>query len=149
MLDTHFPKVLSTPVEPRSTTKKRQYYIPPTSVEPSHLNINLRILAFIESIRTRPLPDTRDTDLMDNPFQRVSAVVSLEKAIKLRALAILLPTKEDRERYDSELEAVIGLMAYPVPEASGEISRYLSQERRDAVADSIDAAILRMFFPLF
>lgn len=47
----------------------------------------------------------------------------------------------DRAKYIKELSNVVGILAYKIPEESS-VSRYLSQERRAAVAEQINSAIL-------
>jgi len=140
-------------------------YTASTSVDPAHLSLNLRILAFIEACRTIPLEyPPRDTHTQsdvptpfkhhttptspsqvlydhDDPesFQQQSALLS--RAQKLYAVADMLPKPSDRATYLKELANVGGLLAYKVPEESS-MSKYLSQERREAVADQINSAIL-------
>ncbi|KAH8833684.1 lish motif-containing protein [Flagelloscypha sp. PMI_526] len=150
LLEKYFPFVLSETEPPptSSRTRSSNAYLPATSVEPCHLMLNLRILAFTEALRTRPLVSgTTSSSAMDTSedssstdFERLPQSALLEKAMKLKALSMLLPSSQDRAAYERELENVIGLLAYPVPEES-EVARYLSQERRNAVADSVDAAI--------
>lgn len=53
----------------------------------------------------------------------------------------MISKPSDREQYREELKNVAGLLAYTVPEKSL-MSRYLSQERREAVAEQINSAIL-------
>lgn len=71
----------------------------------------------------------------------------LSKARKLLSLAETLTQPSDRDLYVKELTNIGGLLAYKVPEHSS-ISKYLSQGRREAVADQINRAILdRMGLP--
>jgi len=65
----------------------------------------------------------------------------LLKAQKLYALTNMLPNRADQTTYSKELKNVSGLLAYPVPENSS-IANYLTMERREAVADQINRAIL-------
>lgn len=124
-------------------------YLAPTSVHPSHLVLNLRIQAFAEACRTTPLPyppvpvesSYSSTSAKDDPDTIDRQTALLKSAQKLYALAKMLPSKEDTTRYMMELESVSGLLAYPVPEKST-VSEYLSQSRREAVAEQIDCAIL-------
>ncbi|KAG5653833.1 hypothetical protein H0H81_010106 [Sphagnurus paluster] len=161
LLNEHFPTVLSGPVAERTTLPSAEGiriadaipYISPTSVEPIHLVLNLRILSFIEACRTIPLPypvhDPGDTPQqtpiqVDNADPEVSLenqLALLSKAQKLLGLANTLPNARERELYLKELKNVSGLLAYKVPEHSS-ISKYLTQERREAVADQIHRAIL-------
>jgi hypothetical protein len=146
------------------TTRKN--YVAPHSLNPEHLSLNLRIQAFIEACRTVPLiyepaRKRRNTGLSDTdvpadqqqhqslltPERRTSndeekQMILLSKAQKLYALVNMLPNPNDREQYHDELKNVAGLLAYVVPEKSL-MRKYLSQERRDAVAEQICSAILR------
>jgi hypothetical protein len=164
LLQEHFPSVLSTTIdhgpEPRTDARSvdRSQYIPLTSVDPTHLSLNLRILSFIESCRTYPLlfEPPEKTSLshpshseppkplynIDNPDEVYNRKVSLlAKAQKLYATVTMLQKPSDREIYHEELQNVCGLLAYEIPEESF-MSRYLSQERREAVAKQINSAIL-------
>jgi hypothetical protein len=125
-------------------------YMPSTSIDPAHLTLNLRILSFIEACRTIPLvhPSPADDDAASSTPPTASTDLSperqlalLSKAQKLHALINVLPKASDRAVYLKELNNVGGLLAYKVPETSS-ISKYLSQERRGAVADQINSAIL-------
>lgn len=149
-------------------------FLASTTVDPLHLNLNLRILAFTEACRTIPLPypppsaissltgspsiSDVDTDIDDGdepaptagliPDERADPIAYQEhlsnlitRIQKLHALANALPKESDRETYAEELDQVGGLLAYRVPEGSP-MARYLSQGRREAVADQINAAIL-------
>lgn len=157
ILNEHFPSVLSGPtlappsrsLDSPSLTLRSMDYIPSISIDPAHLTLNLRILSFIEACRTipllHPLPaneaasstiPTTSTDL--SPDRQLTL---LSKAQKLHALINALPNQNDRAVYLKELNNVGGLLAYKVPETSS-ISKYLSQERREAVADQINSAIL-------
>jgi hypothetical protein len=53
----------------------------------------------------------------------------------------MLSNPTEREAYNKELENVTGLLAYPDPERSP-VAKYLSHERREAVANQINTAIL-------
>lgn len=135
-------------------------YISSTSTEPAHLLLNLRILAFSEACRTVPLVYSSETGLSQretNPMEEsmntdaqieVDARTSegqkmalLRKAQKLYALTNMLPDPADRKTYLKELENVSALLVYPVPEESP-MAKYLTMERREAVADQINRAIL-------
>jgi len=69
----------------------------------------------------------------------------LTKAQKLYAFTNALPNPADRATYLKELENVGGLLAYNVPEESS-MAKYLTLERREAVADQINRAILSKYF---
>ncbi|KAF8163384.1 hypothetical protein B0H34DRAFT_321532 [Crassisporium funariophilum] len=72
----------------------------------------------------------------------------LTRAQKLYAFSNTLQNPVDRVTYLKELENVGGLLAYKVPENSS-MAKYLALERREAVADQINRAILkRTGFPL-
>jgi hypothetical protein len=156
MLNDNFPSVLSgsTSDPPKSSDSPNLRlqgidYIPPTSIDPAHLILNLRILSFIEACRTIPLvhpapanespsPPTTSTDPLRSAEHKVALI---SKAHKLLALINVLPKPSDRAVFLKELTNVGGLLAYKVPETSP-VSKYLSQERREAVADQINSAIL-------
>ncbi|KAG7447911.1 uncharacterized protein BT62DRAFT_890148 [Guyanagaster necrorhizus] len=159
LLNTRFPAVLnilaeSTNVEPPMSNSLT--YVAPTSVDPAHLLLNLRIQAFIESCRTVPLEhppaqtespppksQKRSSQALqeDDPESRDQQTALLKSAQKLYALANHLPCIEDREKYVKELQNVLSILAYIVPEESS-VAKYLSQERRDAVAEQINSAVL-------
>jgi len=162
LLRTHFPSVLrendpgsastSRTAEPRPSSSDNIEYVSSTSTEPAHLILNLRILAFSEACRTVPLeypPSTHSAltnsistpapDMEDNPDAQ--QMVLLTTAQKLYALSNTLPNPVDRATYLKELENVGGLLAYKVPEKSS-MAKYLTLERREAVADQINRAIL-------
>lgn len=156
LLNKHFPTVLNADDDtPRTGPPSGTVYVAPTSVEPSHLNLNLRIQSFLESSRTVPLPYPPSTTGTDTPRSQKRSSQALEdgdsdaldqqtallkSAQKLYALASML-FSPDRERYITELSNVLGILAYKVPEEST-VSKYLSQERRAAVAEQINSAIL-------
>ncbi|KAG6816441.1 hypothetical protein H0H87_005996 [Tephrocybe sp. NHM501043] len=143
--NTHFPAVLAPdtrrpPAPPTRRISDAIPYASPTSTDPLHLLINLRVQSFIEACRTRPLPDDPDTD-NDDDHSSTTHDALLTKAKKLMSLAQTLPNPTDRAVYVRELRNVAALLAYPVPENSS-MRKYLAQEHRDAVADQIDRAIL-------
>ncbi len=140
----------------------RKDYIAPHSLDPAHLSLNLRIQAFIEMCRTVPLPykaphgkknlvSTESSDTSEDSPQQSSDkdirddMLLLSKAQKLYALVSMLPNPSDHERYYQELKDVAGLLAYKVPETSLS-SKFLSQQRREAVAEQIHSAILSNYF---
>lgn len=159
MLDQHFPSVLSEDVspdsnEPRPETNNTEY-VSSTSTESAHLNLNLRILAFSEACRTIPLnyPPTTGASTAELPADTImendeeggdsyeKQMALLQRAQKLYAYSIMLSNPTDRATYLKELENVGGLLAYKVPEKSS-MAKYLTLERREAVADQISRAIL-------
>jgi hypothetical protein len=163
LLDDHFPSVLlqtaiSNQEQSPPSSSECIRYVAPTSIDPAHLRLNLRILAFIEACRTIPL-ETKPS--MSHPEAWVDRAVHhsdseedekrqaelLSRAQKLHAAVKLLRKSKDQAVYEEELANVSGLLVYRVPEESP-MSNYLSQERREAVADQIQSAILcRTGFP--
>lgn len=160
LLREHFPSVLSDciPADPQPPKSAGHDYVAATSIDPSHLTLNLRILAFIEACRTIPLeyspPKSRGVTIPpaleglvpkaldgEDPEAIERQLALLSKAQKLYALVSMLPKPSDRAVYAKELKNVGGLLAYKVPETSS-MSKYLSQERREAVAEQINSAIL-------
>ena len=165
------PTTKFTPSEPNSTSKPDSdyhimntlEYISSTSTEPAHLLLNLRILAFSEACRSVPLiysPEIGLSRKEANPVEesmdrdvKIEAdagdvegqqMALLRKAQKLYALTNMLPDPADQKTYLKELENVSALLVYPVPEESP-MARYLTMERREAVADQINRAILSEF----
>lgn len=133
-------------------------------MDPTHISLNLRILAFIEASRTVPLEydphlqATRSTSPipaeklkqrspiyeLDDTDSEAKQTEQLDRAKKLYTAANSLRKPSDRASYLEELGQVGGLLAYKYPEDSP-MAKYLSQERREAVANQINSAILRMF----
>ncbi|KZT70137.1 hypothetical protein DAEQUDRAFT_725760 [Daedalea quercina L-15889] len=160
LLNKYFPSVLSENTEaspPLFKTDGRLEYIPSTSVNPAHLLINLHIQGFIEATRSIPLPYyppgtqppmspisvpsgdvvAEDKEMADSK----STERLLHRAQNLYAEANRLSVAEERSQYLWELRKVGSLLAYAVPE-KGPVTQYLGQDRREALADSIDSAIL-------
>jgi len=165
LLQRYFPSVLAeqnhtygNPEQVRGTSTDHLEYLSQTSIEPQHLNLNLRILAFSEACRTVPLvyplkkgsslatvvaqPVPLPHDEEDESMNLEQQTALLTRAQKLYALANALQHPVDRNTYMRELENVGGLLAYKVPETSS-IAKYLTLERREAVADQINRAILK------
>lgn len=167
LLNKYFPAVLSEGTEDDvSASSGRFSYLPSTSVEPTHLALNLRIQAFIEAARTIPLeyyppgsitplphpplmcgPSKRrtsaedgDTDMLD-PDNEDANVQLLIRAQNLYSEANQLSRPQDRATYLHELGQVGGILAYTVPERSP-LTNYMAQIRREGVANQIDSAIL-------
>ncbi|THU88401.1 hypothetical protein K435DRAFT_821379 [Dendrothele bispora CBS 962.96] len=153
LLNKYFPSVLSmkdTDVNSIPPSDKMDY-VAPTSIHPAHLNLNLRIQAFVERCRTVPLeyppallettpkPEHVGTISLSNKIDHQTEL--LNGARKLYAYLSMLPSKEDRERYNKELKNVTGLLAYTVPESSS-VADYMDQQRRAALADQINYAVL-------
>jgi hypothetical protein len=162
-LQEHFPGVLSedqAPPEPTPRPGKVDYQSA-TSVQARHIVLNLQVQSFIEATRTQPMPyvprsataaakapeipvvspenTARDgvDEAMDEHLKSL-----LHRVHKLYAVAQTLPVADDRAIYLQELGNISGLLAYKVPEI-GPLSKYLSMERREAVATQVDCAILR------
>ncbi|KAK7020528.1 CTLH/CRA C-terminal to lish motif domain-containing protein [Favolaschia claudopus] len=144
LLEKHFPAVLSPqastsapkPHKPLSGTD----FVAPTTLNPAHLNLNLRILAFTEAFRSFILPNSiSGSSRVDDDESKTAEL--LAKAQKLHVLASMLTNASERAAYNKELENVTGLLAYPDPESSP-VAKYLSHERREAVANQINTAIL-------
>lgn len=151
----------SQPPHPRHaiSSPARATYVAPTTSHPAHLSLNLRILAFSEAARTVPLeysPHLKPTQSYtapqttfakspvheyDDPEAKQEEL--LARAQKLYVSAQMLEEPVYRARYLEELGHVGGILAYTHPESSP-MAKYLSQERREAVADQINNAILRM-----
>ena len=146
-------------------------FVFPHSLEPSHLALNLRIQAFVEDVRTRPLtlppPAPASVNLSTpsvpayNPFNPISHVSSphrerdnqsavLRSARDLAQMAQNLSDPTDRAVYLKELDNVWALMAYPEPEATGlaQVLKYMQYDRRVALADQINSAALRELLTL-
>ena len=180
LLSEHFPSVLSesptatpsanqtTPtassVKEQKRSTNRWQYVSPTSLEPAHLSLNLRIAAFIEACRTIPLPYTppnRSSPPDPSPTSLATqSPMTLEenrtdpealarhqteliaKAQKLYTAVERIKEPAVRAMYNQERQNVCSLLAYKVPEESP-MTLYMSQARREAVADQINTAILR------
>ncbi|KAJ6496969.1 lish motif-containing protein [Mycena vitilis] len=150
LLEKHFPAVLSSETLP-STPKPHKSltgtdFVASTTLNPAHLNLNLRILAFTEAFRALPLdrvlhpiPEASSSPQEDESEPQTTEL--LAKAHKLYVLASMLPNLAERTAYNKELRNVASLLAYPDAESSP-VAKYLSQERREAVANQINTAIL-------
>jgi hypothetical protein len=155
LLEKHFPAVLSSETLP-STTKPHKSltgtdFVASTTLNPAHLNLNLRILAFTEAFRAFPLDrvlhptaESSGSPLEDDGDPKTAELLS--KAQKLYVLASMLHSPAERAAYNKELRNVASLLAYPDPENSP-VAKYLSQERREAVANQVNTAILCKFIP--
>ena len=174
-LNTNFPSTLpssisthedagpSTPTGEPSQSKVVKTVLPFT-VEPALLHLDLRIQAFIEASRTKPLPYPFTEPIASDPvltprisppnnFRDPSGEVDgdahlarlLKHVHELYDCAQALQDPHERAEYQHELSAVSGLLVYKVPEQSP-MAKYLTQERREVVADEINSAILRMSF---
>jgi hypothetical protein len=134
----------------------------PFTVDPAHLYLDLRILAFIEASRTKALPYPLTEPVasdrvltprisppnnLRDPSGEIDADAHLARLLKhvheLYDCAQALQDPHERAEYQHELSAVSGLLAYKVPEQSP-MAKYLTQERREVVADEVNSAILRV-----
>lgn len=162
MLNRHFPQVLDEDNKPPEddedgSPSDKFAYIPSTSVDPTHLVINLRIQAFIEAARCIPLPfpkaecdpspgcpcSSYSSSSFNDPVDSESARQAelLHRAQNLYSAVNCLKKATDRALFITELSQISGLLAYPNPESSP-MAIYLAPERREAVAEQIDSAIL-------
>ncbi|KAJ7097844.1 lish motif-containing protein, partial [Mycena belliarum] len=154
LLEQHFPAVLFSEVLPTAPKPHKSLagtkFVASTTLNPTHLNLNLRILAFTEAFRTAPLDRIRTASAAQSTSEDdddQNTVELLSKAKKLQVLVSMLPNPNERATYAQELRNVAGLLAYPDPQTSP-VAKYLSQERREAVANQINTAILyRTGFP--
>ncbi|KAJ7109485.1 CTLH/CRA C-terminal to lish motif domain-containing protein [Mycena epipterygia] len=156
LLEQHFPAVLSSEILPSAPKPHKSLtgtdFLASTTLNPAHLSLNLRILAFTEAFRTAPVDGVLHTtaDSLNPPLEDEDDAETLEllaKAKKLYVLVSMLPNPTERAAYAKELRNVAGLLAYPDPQSSP-VAKYLSQERREAVANQINTAILyRTGFP--
>lgn len=125
-------------------------YIPSKSIEPEILVLNLRILELIESCRTVPLPPPSPTsnsipiEPITDLFSPDRLTATISKSQKLYARVDKLSNAQDKADFRTELQNVMYLLAFQVPEDSP-AAHYLDQARRQAVADQINSAILCAF----
>lgn len=134
------------------------------------LDLNLRILAFLETSRTVPLeypprhpsqpstditmddasspsrPSTPATSSIREPLPNVDSDEHLSQlfqlARELYECAENLSDPADRVSYQKELSVITSVMAYKDPEHS-HLAKYYTQARREQVAEQINSAILR------
>jgi hypothetical protein len=151
----------STPTGEPSQSKTVKTVLPFT-VEPARLYLDLRILAFIEASRTKPLPYPLTESVASNPVltPRISPPNNLrdpsgemdgdahlarllKHVHEIYDCAQALQDPQKRAETQHELSAVSGLLAYKVPEQSP-MAKYLTQDRREAVSNEINSAILRV-----
>lgn len=158
-----------------SSSKTPSLFVFPLSLAPAHLNLNLRIQSFIEAVRTRPLypPPPPSSNLTPHHALSLSRYYSpspspppqppapatgsarshhdqsiiLHLGKELAQIVNSLPDPTDRATYLKELDGIWPLMAYPEPEAKSpaNVSKYLQYDRRLALADQINSAVLREF----
>ena len=162
-LDKSFPFVLSATKErsvPASKISAASNI--PLSVASTHLALNLRIQSFLELSRTWLLPHPSEslstsTEPVSGPSMASKtgqqAVSSTDKAAHKKKQTALLGAAQSllietnrlepkyRALYLKELTEVSVVMAYPQPEFSP-AKVYLGMERRQALAEQVDAAIL-------
>lgn len=147
-------------------------FVYPVSLAPAHLNLNLRIQSFIEAVRTRPLappppppshltphhalslspyyspassPSPPTTGAPNTARSQHDQSLVLHLGKELVQIVNSLPDPTDRAIFLKELDGIWALMAYPEPEAKSpaNVSKYLQYDRRLALADQINSAILR------
>lgn len=136
----------------------------PVSLDPRHLMLNLRIQEFIESLRTVPLtrterspttslepaapPKTGRTPVFSHNHSHSASDDSkqqlLEQGQQLWCLMSELPSASDKVLYMNELQNVGALYVYDVPETCP-VGKYMSMERREAIAEQVNCAILCAF----
>jgi hypothetical protein len=159
-LEAHFPAVLApvpapdadAPRAPEDANAPRPF-VAATSLEPAHVALNLRIMAFVEDVRAEPLgsppspvdPLADETPATPPPAldpERAARLIA--RARKLQKFARALPRAADRAVYGAELARVCALLAYvPASRAPAAQRAYLGSARRAAVAAQVNAAILR------
>ncbi|KXN86910.1 hypothetical protein AN958_09505 [Leucoagaricus sp. SymC.cos] len=166
LLNEHFPSVLAPPTP---SSKPSSYpsaleamnsskHLIPTTTDPRHLILNLRIQPshswIHRTLQNTTLEDDgdQDKDLDRTPPHTATAATNgsdddphvsklIQQGQKLYALLEQIHNPAERELYAQELVNVGALLAYPQPENSP-LARYLSMERREAVAEQINKAIL-------
>ena len=150
LLNSLFPQVLSEDPEdsqnkaPMPQNPDCVQYVPPSSVDATHLALNLRIQAFVEATRSVPLlypPQSDDSSRVPLTQNLRNEELLLHRAQSLYASVHCLTEARDRALYLDELTQVSSLLVYPTPEDSP-MASYLTQERREALASQIDSAIL-------
>ena len=159
MLNEHFPTVLQESMDaddapaPASRLHPDIPYTSQKSVNPLHNSLNLKILEFLEAIKAIALeyPPRNDgkttySPCVDDPEMSEVYTQLLHQGRRLNSEVKSLQNQKDKETYEKELEKVGGLLAYDDPEKSP-LARYLDPERREAVADQINSAILCLFSP--
>ncbi|WVQ80741.1 hypothetical protein IAT38_002846 [Cryptococcus sp. DSM 104549] len=132
-----------------------------TSSEPAHVRLNLQIQAFIESYRelepslsspsssasslansqTLPEGDPLNGAAGDRGNSSTGLVETLTAAQRMHSDAMKLPAAE-RAAYLKEINDVAGILAYNPLETSP-LKGLLEQDRRVALAEQVNAAILR------
>jgi hypothetical protein len=122
----------------------------PLTIDPARLLLDLRILAFIEAVRTVPLgPTSSIMSTSPTPPSEISTDAPAERdlATLLGHISDLhermqsLDDPADRADYKDQIDKVSMLLAYKVPEGTP-ASKYLSQSRREDVATEINCAML-------
>lgn len=89
---------------------------------------------------TSTLHDATGNETKDDPH----VIKMIQQGQKLYVLLEQIHNPVEKDLYVQELINVGALLAYPHPESSP-LARYLSMERREAVAEQINKAILGMF----
>jgi hypothetical protein len=151
----------ATRFKPFTTSNTTDHSIPtfPDSSHPSHLLLNLHIQEFIESFRHLGLGLASPTSSMSSSLTASMSMSmsmgstggetlthALTAASGLHAEAGKLDPS-DRAVYVREITEAGALFAYTDPEQSP-VGGFLKQERRIALADQVNKAILRMSLSL-
>jgi hypothetical protein len=112
---------------------------------PSHVSVNLLSTSASTSASATTLrrSATSTPTAISTPTPADKPAYLILLARKLLASARALPHPHDRSIYDEELRLVSSLLAYSAPEtAPPTLRRYLSLERRQSLAEQVNAAIL-------
>ncbi|KAI0082622.1 hypothetical protein K474DRAFT_1702620 [Panus rudis PR-1116 ss-1] len=167
LLKEYFPAVLSDEqdvdvLSEHPASAQKMNYIPSTATDPATVALNLRIQAFIEASRTIPLPyassskpsagnaslhrafpmESRTSAPRDSKAEPGNRHLDLlHRAQGLYSEVQCLPSPSDRVAFLRELSEVTAILAYIEPERSS-LAPYFTFERRESVADLVDAAIL-------
>lgn len=133
------------------------------SLAPSILSLNLQLQSFVELIRTAnstsrpstPTPSAAGDSPTDPPSlsASTSSIMSSRTGSMMKAIAQSqalgkkvqeMPAGRDKESWQRECVDVSGLLAY-VDLSICPVRGYLAQERREVLAELVNAAVLREF----
>lgn len=126
------------------------------SLAPAILSLNLQLQSFVELLRTanstsRASTPTRSDSPMSGSTSSLASVGKsagggmgkvIKQGQKLAAKVATLPVGKERASWEQEILEVSGLMAY-TDLSICPVRGYLSQDRREALAELVNAAILR------
>jgi hypothetical protein len=132
----------------------------PRIPNPLRLSLDLRIHAFIETFRTRPLrlplvltqTPLALSQQTRNPDTNTTSTSSRHNRLFHDIESLLVSVLDDpaRTKYRREMLSVAALLAYNEPEsAPTSIRRYLSTERREELASRVNRAVLCKSPPSF